>query len=350
MADTDTDTAADAAARARTRFGRQRELERAVGADLVARLGRLEDSITHFAAHLRGLMLNDVLGAELVVIPTAGVVSRDFSVPFASVAVLNHSTATITVAAHAPQGNAPPSGPGVHLVGPGAAEVINLTGPVWTIYGPAGAQVSVSTFAKPQPPGFGTITNVNTPAGQAVWNDGDPVPAAAEVGAMNQVWDTPGNVRFMRSIRSIADGDTGAWATGSGPLLYTGAGFNRERTPAAFKANSATLAGNSALWTPAAGKKFRLLRYMVVVTGDAAQAVAGTFLVQLLDGAAGSTAQAHYCFIPGAALNGATLYHSGWIDLGNGILSAAANNVLNMNLQNALTSGKVLVIACGTEE
>ena len=38
------------------------------------------------------------------------------------------------------------------------------------------------------------------------------------------------------------------------------------------------------------------------------------------------------------------------IDLGNGYLSTAANNVLQVNLSAALSAGKVRVTAVGTEE
>ena len=54
------------------------------------------------------------------------------------------------------------------------------------------------------------------------------------------------------------------------------------------------------------------------------------------------------CSIPaatGAAFGSGD--ESPWIDLGNGFLSSAANNVLNLNLSFALTGGVVNVIACG---
>ena len=122
------------------------------------------------------------------------------------------------------------------------------------------------------------------------------------------------------------------------------------RTPNKFFTVATAANGNTALWTPAAGKKFRLMRYRIDVTGNAAAAAAAVKTISLFDGAAGATGQAVSVFVPGAALAGAALYTSGWIDLGNGYLSAAANNVLNVNLSTALTAGVVRVIACGTEE
>lgn len=132
-------------------------------------------------------------------------------------------------------------------------------------------------------------------------------------------------------------------------LDYNGATWDRHRSPNVCKTVQATLAGNTALWTPTAGKKFRLMRYLVEVTENATVGVAGVLTITFQDGA-GAVNLAHDVWVPGAALATAgDLYTSGWIDLGSGILSAAANNVLNVNLSVALTAGNVRVIACGTE-
>ena len=65
------------------------------------------------------------------------------------------------------------------------------------------------------------------------------------------------------------------------------------------------------IWTPAAGKKFRLMGILVTTT------VAGNLLFK--DNTAGTT-----IFIVPAMIGGAPTY----ISLGNGILSATAGNVL----------------------
>lgn len=118
-----------------------------------------------------------------------------------------------------------------------------------------------------------------------------------------------------------------------------------------FKTAQAVAAGNTALWVPSAGKKFRLMRYMVEITGNASIAGAGAVVtVSLFDGAAGATGQAHDVFVPLVALAGIGLLTTGWIDLGNGFPSALANNVLNINLSAALVTGNCRVICCGTEE
>lgn len=132
--------------------------------------------------------------------------------------------------------------------------------------------------------------------------------------------------------------------------VFNGTDSERLCTPSAFQTAQATGAGNTALWTPAAGKKFRLLRYLVEVTGNASFAVAAVLTITLFDGAAGVTNLVHDVYIPAIAgiIPGAN-YNSGWIDLGNGVLSAAANNALNINLSAALATGNVRIIACGTE-
>lgn len=117
-----------------------------------------------------------------------------------------------------------------------------------------------------------------------------------------------------------------------------------------YKSAQASAAGSTPLWTPTATKKFNVMRYMVQLTGNAARAVAGVLTISLLDAGA-DIAQDHDVWVPAASLNtSGDLYTSPWIDLGNGVLSAAANNALNINLSAALTSGNVRVIACGTEE
>lgn len=135
-------------------------------------------------------------------------------------------------------------------------------------------------------------------------------------------------------------------------LAQTGTStFDFLRTPTIFKQNTATASGSTALWTPAAGKKFRLMRYMITVPSNSVAGAQADLVMSLLDGA-GAIGVAHVCNIPVAAVLTAAppLYVSGWIDLGNGILSALANNVLNMNLSFALTGGQVNFLACGTEE
>ena len=123
------------------------------------------------------------------------------------------------------------------------------------------------------------------------------------------------------------------------------------RTPSIFKSAVATASGNTAVWTPTTGKKFRLLRFMLVLTDEAAQAVAGDITVKFQD-ATTDIGISLPVYVPAAAIGSpiGEAWTSGWIDLGNGIVSAAANNVLNINLSAALTGGTFGVLTAGTEE
>jgi hypothetical protein len=125
--------------------------------------------------------------------------------------------------------------------------------------------------------------------------------------------------------------------------------------PYVFKTVQAAGLGDNALWTPAAGKKFRLMRLYVMVPTNCTIAARGVLVIKLRDGTTdtgvamdvwlGQTAPVETASnIPPQALD------SGWIDLGIGILSAAANNVLNVNLSAALAAGNVRVMCAGTEE
>jgi hypothetical protein len=128
-------------------------------------------------------------------------------------------------------------------------------------------------------------------------------------------------------------------------------GWSRPRTSTVFKQVSTAATGNTAIWTPGSGNKFRLLKFKIQVTANASLAAAGILTVTLED-AAVALALAHEWWLPAAAGASQSLaYDSGWFDLGKfGILSAAANNALNVNLSAALATGAVNVLVCGTEE
>lgn len=148
------------------------------------------------------------------------------------------------------------------------------------------------------------------------------------VGAVNAVDSiTAPNVGSVGTL--IYDQGAGAWyavrdwnisdpATGGGipaTWLYTGAGsMVRQRTPTVFKTlNAVVVTSETTIWTPAAGKKFRLMGFYL------AQGVA-TGAITLRDNTAGTT----ILIVPQNTVGVA----SASPPLGNGILSAAANNVL----------------------
>ena len=123
--------------------------------------------------------------------------------------------------------------------------------------------------------------------------------------------------------------------------------FVRQRNLDTFHTGKCTAAGSSVIWTPAAGTSFRLMRIQVDVTSGVTAAAAGDLDIVCYDGATAMPI-ALSAYIP-AAVTGNS-WSSGWIELGNGILSAAADNTLSINLSFALTAGVVRVTVAGTEE
>jgi hypothetical protein len=141
------------------------------------------------------------------------------------------------------------------------------------------------------------------------------------------------------------------WAL-NGALGYgfNGTGLDRHRLPRIFKSVTTQASGDTAVWTPASGKRWQLLRFQLFATADAAQTTGGVITVTLRD-VTTSTGLAIPVYVPttgGTALGG---WSSGWIDVGPyGYRAAAINTALNVNLSAALTAGAIGVVACGTEE
>lgn len=130
-------------------------------------------------------------------------------------------------------------------------------------------------------------------------------------------------------------------------IVYSfGIGFEWVRTPNIFKSVGANTAAATAVWTPAAGKKFRLMGG-VITSASAALAAAALTTLTLLDSAAAITL-AFDIWVPITPLNTTPCIA---FDLKpNGYLSAVANNVLNATLTANLLSGQIRVTVWGTEE
>lgn len=113
-------------------------------------------------------------------------------------------------------------------------------------------------------------------------------------------------------------------------LVYDGAAAVLQRTPSTFKPLAAiNTNAEITAWTPTSGKKFRLMG------GTIAVSVTGN--VTIKDNTGGTT----IAIFPGIANTPFTF------SMGNGILSAAANNVLTMTGPGGSTvSGTIF----GTEE
>jgi hypothetical protein len=183
----------------------------------------------------------------------------------------------------------------------------------------------------------------------------DSVPASTVgviVGSFQYLFDPIGGI-WGRAESASAESDSLApTAIGNERVIaqlfgWNGASFDRIRIANVFKTVVATEAGATALWTPAAGKSFRLMGYTISVAGTLA--ATGVQTLQLLDGA--TAIKNHLANV----IETTTVSISGGdtqigADLGQGELSAAANNVLSINLGSAMATGGVAVNAWGTEE
>ena len=134
---------------------------------------------------------------------------------------------------------------------------------------------------------------------------------------------------------------TGAFVA---PTLYNAATLKEEsqRTPTVFKTLDLTPAiGSTAVWTPTAGKRFRVLGGIVTVPNTSTSAAA--VISRLMDGAVN--------FANIAAIGATTAGISYQLSFGgNGYLSTAVGNVLNLNNTAAYTAGGVVLSVWGTEE
>jgi hypothetical protein len=131
--------------------------------------------------------------------------------------------------------------------------------------------------------------------------------------------------------------------------LVTSTTWDRLRTPKIFNTANGSSVGNNAIWTPGSGKKFRLMRYKLSAPSNTAQTTGGELTMTWYDGGS-ATAIYETAYVPAAG--GTTLggWSTGWVDLGNGILSATSNNILNINLSASLTAGNIRCIVAGIEE
>jgi len=138
---------------------------------------------------------------------------------------------------------------------------------------------------------------------------------------------------------------------GSPLYIFDGNTLQPQLTPNIFKAVEANTDTLMAFWTPAAGKKFRILKYIIAITGGAFSGTPFLLTVTLRDGpSVNIPGLAHTIYIPSAA-NYLGDYSTGLIDLGRGYLSSTINNALNLSLSAALTVNSYLVCnVCGVEE
>lgn len=139
----------------------------------------------------------------------------------------------------------------------------------------------------------------------------------------------------LRVAAGVADADGGQFLFATSVQWFNGTSWDRARTPFVFKpfASTGIVAGTGAtVWTPAAGKKFRLMGWLIS-SSVAGQLIFGDNLVATI-------------LARSEAVAAAGVSKAGFGDLGNGILSAAANNVLKLDGP----TGNVAGMVWGTEE
>lgn len=148
---------------------------------------------------------------------------------------------------------------------------------------------------------------------------------------MSMPWTIPHGDKDALSSNNIGSGNSSGDVPQFGLAQWDGTNMTRRRMCSVFKAQAAVNTNAEiTVWTPAAGKKFRLMK--LFISGS----VAGNYTFK--DNTAGTTILV-LTLPAGGPFNP--------VDLDNGILSAAANNVLTCTGPGASTLSGML---CGTEE
>lgn len=171
----------------------------------------------------------------------------------------------------------------------------------------------------------------------AALTDADGNPTVPGIGGYGMIWDSSAAAwRRLGTARNIAaDNTNGAALLPLGDFRWNGAGWDKLRAATIFKtfAPTAITAGTGAtIWTPAGGKKFRVLG-LVISSSAAGQLLLGDNVVGTI-------------IARSATLAAGGIWQLGVEDLTNGILSAAANNVLKIDGP----TGNVAGMVWGTEE
>jgi hypothetical protein len=207
------------------------------------------------------------------------------------------------------------------------------------------ATVNVGIQAVAQSPALSQVNVNNTTAPVNVRGTVNGASVADDLAQVNFFQSSGSTSNPLYTANSIYGG---AFSGAANAALQ---GWSKMRTPTVFRTVSATASGNTAIWTPGSGNKFRLLKLFIQVTDNASLASGGVLTVDIQDSST-TTNITFSVFVPTTAVtttigDGAEIQ----LDLGQfGILSAAANNVLNVNLSSALATGVCRIIAMGTEE
>lgn len=117
-----------------------------------------------------------------------------------------------------------------------------------------------------------------------------------------------------------------------------------------FYTITATASGNTAIWTPSTGMHFRVMGYFFQITGQSTVSLGGVLHASLYDGASTPMPFAGSFYLPALAVNLFGSETTPAVDLGIGLISAAADNVLYLHLDKTLATGEIRVSVWGVEE
>lgn len=136
-----------------------------------------------------------------------------------------------------------------------------------------------------------------------------------------------------------------AQSVGAFNFGWNGASFDRRRVANVFKTVQVSASGDTILWTPASGKKFRLMgmSYTNTMANGGAGIVAVTILIK-----DGSSTILTFSVATSTAI--AVAQPPLMLSFGNGILSSTANNNLVANMSAAASAGILAINVWGTEE
>lgn len=215
----------------------------------------------------------------------------------------------------------------------------------------AGAQTSLSVIATGST--HPMFTGGSTLGGSPGSAETQPVTTTSSNGV--QADNVQSNSTLQSSLATTNDplvtSDTGWGGAFSGTTDAARRGWSKRRMATIFKTVAFSGAGNTAIYTPPAGNKWRLLGFVIRLSANSTTAAAGVLNVSLNDNGVAMGIQFDI-FLPatGAAVAGA-VYDTGWIPLGDfGILAAAVATPINVNLSAALSAGNGRIIAAFVEE
>jgi len=161
---------------------------------------------------------------------------------------------------------------------------------------------------------------------------------------------SPGMVPM--GVKSIAVDNNGLV---NGPMTYSvpmlvnkvTTGVEGQRTPTIWK-NVGNYAATGFIWTPAAGKKVRVMGFNICVPGTCTMAVAGQFQIVMYVETSGATIWSGACTLSNAVQQRDTQFNINFP--GNGYLVPTADKKIALDFTTALTAGVLQVTIWGTEE